>query len=1109
MSEFNRTMNIYVESGEAQKSYDVLAKKQDDLKAKMDEYTSKGREIPEKLTKQLDGVTAALERQAQKLNGELSPSYRDLTGTVAKLTAEVSRMSAQDAGFAEKTRQLEEAKTAANEYRNSVINVGAAMEAGKHGGEGFAGALKEIAAGFTLSRIIEKTFDSVKEFFSESIKESQAMQEGQEQLKTALENVGRVDALEVLNKQAEDYSKKFSYLYVPEITKVQEKLVTFGRLSMKQINDVLPVIINFSAKTKKSMEESTTTILSAMEGNGRALKQFGLEIVKDGTFVQNYGLVMNQLAARVDGAAAAFDRADEGGVARYTKNIKELQETVGSIIRGPWMYMINGLSEMTRGFNDLIKPQKDEVQVLTDMKERMDINLTALQDTNISAETRKRLITETNEKYGEYLPHLLTEKSSLEDIKAAQEGANKAMLLKIYMMGYQKELTKLIEKQAEVSEKAAAAEVAAEQAKIKAQKEAGNVRADLDADHMNEDAELKQMMKRSEDEFTDKQVKALKDKYAQMAKDIGHTLEDLMKSIDGGHDDNKALRTDQPDKKRNMELEAYQRFYAELKKQREESDHAADSDDQKEIYKLGEKYKEELGQLTDFFKKGVISRKQYNADQQLLNQTYANNEKAMLDRQAKAGNEQKYASELKQLEAMYDQMRELNGQRLRDGEISEKQYNARLIALDATQLESKMAIADKYASLSDKAKEDEVKFYADYEKKETQQFLDEIAKRKAAAEAIAQYNQDAAKQNAAAAGKGAKDETTEKLKANDEWYKEQQTKWEGNEEVLTAITADYQARRNKIIQEGMDQALSAVASDIKKYGDAAGKAVSDISKIMENNENAQLKHDRATNTQQLQSYKDMLDSKKISQKEYNQMVESANAEMAKKEDDIKRKQFERNKAIKIAEGIINTAAAVLQALANNPPPASYAMAAIAGALGAVEVGVIASEKYATGTESFGDKGPMGGQPHSAGGNPIIDGKTGQKIGEVERGEAIIPHDATRNNPDVIRQLLTTGRNRNLVNTLRPVHPLDQARNLGNIAAANHPMPYHAIATKESGSGQKDESDDQTTHLLKRMADTLDKSHQVHERIAAKPGITIQGIQEMERTQQYIISKKGL
>ncbi len=1108
MSEFNRTMNIYVESGEAQKSYDVLAKKQDDLKAKMDEYTSKGREIPEKLTKQLDGVTAALERQAQKLNGELSPSYRDLTGSVAKLTAEVSRMSAQDAGFAEKTRQLEEAKTAANEYRNSVINVGAAMEAGKHGGEGFAGALKEIAAGFTLSRIIEKTFDSVKEFFSESIKESQAMQEGQEQLKTALENVGRVDALEVLNKQAEDYSKKFSYLYVPEITKVQEKLVTFGRLSMKQINEVLPVIINFSAKTKKSMEESTTTILSAMEGNGRALKQFGLEIVKDGTFVQNYGLVMNQLAARVDGAAATFDKTGAGALARYTKNMKELQDTVGSLIMGPWMDFTESISRMISGFRDLMVTQESESEVLGKMQAGMNENLTALQNQNLSAGARKKLIEETNQKYGEYLPHLITERDTLDEIRDIQEKSNKAFQMKIYMIAYQKEITHLLNAQIEAQEAIYNLEV--EQAKLNNPASQSLLSAS-EIEAVNKRTELWKKGAQLTIDSTDKNVKDTQDKFKKMLTQMGASWEEFQKMMNEGdkHDNNKALRTDQPDKKRNMELEAYQRFYAELKKQREESDHAADSDDQKEIYKLGEKYKEELGQLTDFFKKGVISRKQYNADQQLLNQTYANNEKAMLDRQAKAGNEQKYASELKQLEAMYDQMRELNGQRLRDGEISEKQYNARLIALDATQLESKMAIADKYASLSDKAKEDEVKFYADYEKKETQQFLDEIAKRKAAAEAIAQYNQDAAKQNAAAAGKGAKDETTEKLKANDEWYKEQQTKWEGNEEVLTAITADYQARRNKIIQEGMDQALSAVASDIKKYGDAAGKAVSDISKIMENNENAQLKHDRATNTQQLQSYKDMLDSKKISQKEYNQMVESANAEMAKKEDDIKRKQFERNKAIKIAEGIINTAAAVLQALANNPPPASYAMAAIAGALGAVEVGVIASEKYATGTESFGDKGPMGGQPHSAGGNPIIDGKTGQKIGEVERGEAIIPHDATRNNPDVIRQLLTTGRNRNLVNTLRPVHPLDQARNLGNIAAANHPMPYHAIATKESGSGQKDESDDQTTHLLKRMADTLDKSHQVHERIAAKPGITIQGIQEMERTQQYIISKKGL
>ena len=111
MSDFNRTLNIYVESGEAQKSYDILAKKQDELKVKMDEYTAQGKEIPEKLTKQLDSVTAALERQGKKLSGELSPAYNDLTSTVKKLTAEVSRMSEQDAGFADKKRQLEEAKT--------------------------------------------------------------------------------------------------------------------------------------------------------------------------------------------------------------------------------------------------------------------------------------------------------------------------------------------------------------------------------------------------------------------------------------------------------------------------------------------------------------------------------------------------------------------------------------------------------------------------------------------------------------------------------------------------------------------------------------------------------------------------------------------------------------------------------------------------------------------------------------------------------------------------------------------------------------------------------------------------------------------------------------
>lgn len=52
--------------------------------------------------------------------------------------------------------------------------------------------------------------------------------------------------------------------------------------------------------------------------------------------------------------------------------------------------------------------------------------------------------------------------------------------------------------------------------------------------------------------------------------------------------------------------------------------------------------------------------------------------------------------------------------------------------------------------------------------------------------------------------------------------------------------------------------------------------------------------------------------------------------------------FGRSKEVQIAQAVINTAAAVMQALASGPPPASYATAAVAAAMGAAQIARIQS-----------------------------------------------------------------------------------------------------------------------------------------------------------------------
>lgn len=73
----------------------------------------------------------------------------------------------------------------------------------------------------------------------------------------------------------------------------------------------------------------------------------------------------------------------------------------------------------------------------------------ALKDTNTSTDVRNRLIAEINSKYKDYLPNLLNEKSTLEDIEKAQQAVIAAQVRRIAFAVKEEEIQKLIRKRSE------------------------------------------------------------------------------------------------------------------------------------------------------------------------------------------------------------------------------------------------------------------------------------------------------------------------------------------------------------------------------------------------------------------------------------------------------------------------------------------------------------------------------------------------------------------------------------------------------------------------------------------------------------------------------------
>ncbi|MCW3127218.1 MAG: hypothetical protein JWO03_2876 [Bacteroidetes bacterium] len=1209
MSEFNRTVNIYIESGEAQKSYDLLAKKQIELQKQIDGYLAKGKEIPEKLTKQFDAVTSSLDRQAKKLSGELSPSYKDLTGTVTKLTQEVSRMSAQDAGFAKKTKELEEARAAANLYRNSVINVGAAMEKSKEHAEGFGHMVKEVFAGFTLERIFEKGIEAVKEFFSESIKEAQLLEVTQKQLKNSLEGVGRVDALEKLNQQAEGYSKKFSYLYVPEISKVQDALVTFGRLSMNQINDVLPVIINFSAKTGMSMEESSKTILQAMEGNGRALKRFGIEIVKDGGFAQNYGLVMNQLAARVDGAAETFDNTASGALARFGTQMKERQEQLGNELLPILAKTVNGITDVVSALAAAPKFIKENYNaiflligayVVYNSANIAAAILNVRHTASIAANSVAQIYNATVARLAGMALGVLSAMTNLAQIATAlytgeltiAAAASQALAASTALVSggltviiaavaagasvwayYATQVTEAMKTAAMLADIQATANkntaeekskleqllVVARDETITKEKREQAIKAineispeylgNLKLETINTDEARKSIdkylvslnkkalteasgQKRTElnKKLVDEQNKAWVDEMSTIDKGLirvgamaqGLEYEDELKKISIAtkkgnvfaieeeikaydkwyeaqlkagnidietegpkHDDDAALRKDQVEKeKQKREKEAYKKFLLEIQKLRDDADNLAmvksledlAGKHSKELAEMDQRYEKELVKEGEFHKKLKTSKTEHQKNINDITAAKNIELEAVLRRQVEESDIQNYDLALKAVDANFAAVKAAKEKEYQEGKIKKIAYEIAIGEIELAHLQTRAFVATDFGHTLKKAKDDEVAFTAAADKQQTDNYIAEIARRIAFEKAYSQSKINELKAKAATGG-GRYDETDEKLKAENEWFQQQQKDWAGNEVMLDQITAEHVAKRDQIIQAGWKSTMDEAAKGIQTWGGTLVKGLSAVFKAMDTADNNQLKRDKRANDARVKQWDDQLKKKQISQKIHDALVTQQAEDQDKKDEAIKRKQFNRNKAMQIATAVVNTAAGVLQALGNLPPPASYVMAAITGALGLVEIGTIAAETYADGTPAY--KGVMGGSPHSNGGNPIIDSATGMKVGEVEKGEAIIPVDSTANNPDMINYLLTKGRKKNMVNTLRPVGTLDTSRIEQNIHMANG--GYWGVAPGSSSASGGSDAHATQQQILMHAAQQTELLRQISEK----------------------------
>lgn len=227
-------------------------------------------------------------------------------------------------------------------------------------------------------------------------------------------------------------------------------------------------------------------------------------------------------------------------------------------------------------------------------------------------------------------------------------------------------------------------------------------------------------------------------------------------------------------------------------------------------------------------------------------------------------------------------------------------------------------------------------------------------------------------------------------------------------------------------------------------GSAAEYAFSTASKFMDltkKKEDAQLKDYKKNQDNRKKSLEKRLNAGLITESQYNAQVEQMDAEYDAYQEELALKQAKRDKALNLTQAIINTALSVTSTIAQlGATPWGIAAAAIAAAMGAAEIAIIASQPVTSGAEEggyIGVKRRQDGKSFNARLNPDARGFVSSPtviVGE-NGSEYVIPHEALENP------------------TLLPIiSTMETARRNGKLRSLNFNAVYPATAMPGRVSG---------------------------------------------------------
>jgi hypothetical protein len=185
---------------------------------------------------------------------------------------------------------------------------------------------RATAVGFGVAGLAagKFAFDSVKAFAEAEASQAKLAFAFEKFPKLADTNVA---ALQKLNTQLAKKTR-----FDDDAIAVGQATLAQYRLTGKQIARLTPLVADYAAKTGRSFEEASLIVGKAMLGQGRALKDVGVNFKDTGTLAGNFEQVVGKLGKAVGGFAEKDVKTAEGRVLNLKNRFGELQESIGAAL---------------------------------------------------------------------------------------------------------------------------------------------------------------------------------------------------------------------------------------------------------------------------------------------------------------------------------------------------------------------------------------------------------------------------------------------------------------------------------------------------------------------------------------------------------------------------------------------------------------------------------------------------------------------------------------------------------------------------------------------------------------------------------------------------------